>query len=154
MREGGLDVLGLLIKHELALKELYEIFATMLKNHEGFWQNLAADEKRHAEWIVELQSNPITGKWYDSQFTPQAIETSIGYVKKQTAKAKAINFSSLEALSIARDLESALLERHFYNLTKSAPRETWSVLVKLTDETERHLKIVVQELASEKQKSS
>jgi hypothetical protein len=36
MREYEMDVLGLLIMHELAIKELYVIFATMFKSPEGF----------------------------------------------------------------------------------------------------------------------
>jgi hypothetical protein len=156
MREHELDVLEMLIRHELALKELYEIFALVLKNHEGFWQKLATDEQKHADWLLELRSNPVTGKWllYDTQLKPQAIKMSTGYVESQIARAKEGKLSSLQALAIARDLESALLERQFSKLKDSAPREIRSVLMSLTDETERHLKTVLEVFASEKRKSS
>jgi len=152
MREDEPDVLGMLIRHELAIKQLYEIFAPMFTNHEGFWQNLAADEQIHANWLAALRSKSITGKWllYDSQLKPQAIKTSIGYVESQIARAKEGNFSLLQALSIARDLENALLERQFSKLKDSAPEEIRSVLMSLADETERHLKKVIEVIDSEK----
>jgi hypothetical protein len=38
------DVLELLIRHELVIKQLYEIFASMSENRREFWQSLAVDE--------------------------------------------------------------------------------------------------------------
>jgi hypothetical protein len=71
MREHELDVLEMLIRHELVLKELYEVFASVFKNHEGFSQELATDEQKHADWLLELRSNPITGKWLHYPFRTQ-----------------------------------------------------------------------------------
>ncbi|MDY6895434.1 MAG: hypothetical protein SVO01_08495 [Thermotogota bacterium] len=156
MREEEPDVIGMLIRHELVIKELYEIFATMYKNHESFWQNLAADEQKHADWLAELRSDPITDKWfkYSSQLKPQAIKTSIGFVEQQIAKAKEGNLSLLQALSIARDLESALLERQFSKLKDSVPKEIRPIIMSLANETERHRKIVIELFVYEKRKIS
>lgn len=161
-REGGQrvkedepDVLQMLIDHELAIKELYGLFAMMFKSHEGFWQHLAADEQRHANRLASLQSDPLTGNWlrWGGQVKPQAIRTSIGYVESQTAKAKKGDFSLLQALSVARDLESALLERQFSRLKDSAPKEIGFVLTSLANETEKHLKTVVEALNEEKRRA-
>jgi rubrerythrin len=156
MREDGPDVLGILIRHELAIKELYAVFATVFKNHKGFWQNLAVDEQRHADWLTELRSHSSAGEWllHHSQLRPQAIKTSIGYVERKITRAKEGHFDLLEALSVARDLETALLERQLSKLKDSTPEGISSVLKRLVEGTERHLKMVMEALAAEKRKSS
>jgi hypothetical protein len=128
----------------------------MFKSPEGFWQNLAEDEQRHADWLVGLRSNSITEKLLlcDSRLKFQAINTSIGYVENQIARAKEENLSLLQALSIAKYLESALLEKQFFKIQESTPKEIRSVMVSLTDETEKHLNTVVELLASEKRRIS
>jgi hypothetical protein len=90
----------------------------------------------------------------DSRLKFQAINTSIGYVENQIARAKEENLSLLQALSIAKYLESALLEKQFFKIQESTPKEIRSVMVSLTDETEKHLNTVVELLASEKRRIS
>lgn len=155
MVEDELDVLGMLIRHELAIKELYEIFATTFSNHASFWRNLARDEQRHADRLSALRSEPMAGKWllYGSRLKPQAIKTSIRYVETQISRAQKGAFSILQALSVARDLESALLERHFSKLEPSAPDEIRPLLKSLAHETGRHLETIVEMLVSEKRRS-
>ena len=151
MREDEPDVLEMLIRHELALKQLYELFATMFTNHTDFWQNLARDEQSHADWLIALRSNSIACTWllYESRLKFEAIKTSISYVESKIAKAEEGNISILQALSIAKDLESALLERQFSKLKDSAPKEIGAVMMRLANETERHLKTVVEVINSE-----
>lgn len=147
-----MDILELLIKHELAIKELYETFATIFKNHTSFWQELANDEQKHADRLLEFRSNPTTNNWLRSasKFKAEAINTSIGYIENQISQAKKGNFNILQALSIAKDIESALLERIFHKLKDSALKEIESVLIILAEETEKHLRKVIQMHMSEK----
>ena len=156
MREDKPDVLEMLIKHELAIKELYTIFASMFKNHEGFWRNLAADEQRHADWLAELRSHSVTSACllHHCQLRPQGIKSSIGYVEREITRAKEGHFDLLQALSVSGDLESALLERQFSKLKDSTPEVISSVLTRLVEETERHRKTVMEALAAERRKSS
>lgn len=156
MSEDEPDVLGMLIRHELAIKELYEIFAAKFMNSQGFWHRLAGDEKRHAEWLGTLRSGSAVDNWTlrASALRLQAIKTSIGYVERQTARAKEGDVSMVQALSIARDLESALLERQFSRLEDWVPKEVRSVLMRLADETRKHLKAVVEVLDSLRGKGS
>ncbi len=152
MKEDELDVLEMLIRHELAIKQLYEIFAATFANRRDFWQSLASDEQRHADWLGALRSKPAIDKrlLQDSQIRPQAIKLSIGYVESQIVRAQEGKFSLLQALSVARDLESALLEKHFPKLSGSVGKETESILTDLAAETERHRKAVLDLLDIEK----
>ena len=114
MREDEPHIVEIVIRHELAIKELYKIFATKFTNRQDLWRSLAADEHRHADWLRTLRSEPtITKLLHDSQLKPQAIKTSTAYVESQLMKAKEGHLSLLQALSIARDIENAALEMLF-----------------------------------------
>ena len=152
MAEAERDVLWMLIRHELVIKHLYEVFAAMFAGQRDLWAGLAADEQRHAASLVALRSSLIAAgrSPYVSQLRAQAIKTSIGYVESQIARAHAGGTSALEALAIARDLENALLERQFSKLKDSAPTEMKPVLMSLAEETAQHLKTVKDVMESEK----
>jgi succinylglutamate desuccinylase len=81
---------------------------------------------------------------------PQAIKASIRYVESQLTRAKEGKFNLLQALSLARDLENAVLERVFSRLTVLAPKEIRPVLMDVTAETERHRKTIIEALDIER----
>jgi rubrerythrin len=153
MRDDEPDVVELLIKHELAIKQLYEAFAAMFADRQGFWQALAREEQQHADSLRTLRSESTIGMGLlNRQYKAQAIKTSIGYVESQIVRARTIKLSFLQALAIARDLESALLEKQFSKISDSVPMEIRSTLLDLAAETERHRKTLVQAMENEKRK--
>lgn len=156
MRENEPDILDLLIKHELVIKELYEAFAARFPSRQDFWQRLAGDEQRHADWLDRLRSESAvdTGRLGDAGLRVQAIKSSIGYVESQIRRASGGPISPVQALSIAKDLETALVERHFSKLSSLVPGTIKSTLTDLAAETEGHRKILVEALDSEKRQSS
>lgn len=156
MSTGGADILGMMIGHELAIRELYELFALMPGDHGEFWRSLAADEQKHADWLADLQENEDVVRWlsYHSELKLQAVKTSINYVRSQVERARSGSFTHLQALAVSRDLEGALLEKQFSRMKGAMPEEIRTVLTGLTVETERHLMTIVEALASEKKKGS
>lgn len=156
MREDSPDVLEMLIRHELAIKQLYEIFATLFTKRQDFWQSLAKDEQRHADLLGTLRSEPTLDTWllHDSRLRPQAITSSIKYVESQIVRAEVGNLSVLQALAIARDLENALIEKQFSKLSESVSKEVRAILEDIATETERHRKSVGVAMNTEKQQSS
>jgi hypothetical protein len=140
MKEKEGDVLDLLIKHELAIEQLYKVFSARFPARRDFWQRLAGEEQRHADCLGTLrsESTSTSGLLYDSRLRLQAIKSSIGYVESQTVGAQEGRFSLVQALSIARDLENALLEKHFSSVRAMVSDEVGSILMDLAVETERH----------------
>ncbi len=146
------DVCELLISHELAMKQLYEIFAATFTSQKGFWQNIAADEQRHADLLTALRSDENAAKWlrYGNRLKPQAIKTSLGYVENLIARAKGGDTNRQQALFLAKDLETALLERFFSKMGSSDLKEIGSVLTTLAEETTLHLKNIMEIIDSQK----
>ena len=146
------DILELLIEHELALKRLYEAFALDFADRRDLWLSLARDEQGHAHGLERLrpQSAEVGRLWFDSGLRPQAVRSSLVYVESQTVRAEGGGLTSIQALSIARDLEDALIENQFSKLSGPANLEVRSVLDELSAETARHRKLLAEALEAER----
>lgn len=145
-------VLDFMIKHELAVKQLYEVFSVRFPSRRVFWQRLSGEEQRHADRLGTLRSDPThkKGLFYDSRLRLQAIKSSINYIANQRARAQEGQFSIVEALSVARDLESALIEKQFSKISNSVSKDDRALLMDLAADTERHLREIVEALDAEK----
>lgn len=152
MNQNSQDALELLVKHELAIKKLYEIFAAKFMNHRGFWTAIADDEQSHADHLESIRSVLAIPKWlwFKDRFKAAAIQASITYVEKQAADAEAGRITELRALSIGRDIESALLEKMFARAGDNVPQEIKSILQRVIADSERHRRSIVELLDSEK----
>jgi rubrerythrin len=152
MGEENPDILSLLGKHELVLKQLYETFAAKFAEHQSFWRDLAVEEQKHSDWLETLRVDSVVNKYLlnDIQLKPQAVKSSIEYVERQIAKAQEGGFGLLQAFSIARDLEEALIEKQFLKLSRSASKEIRLIFTELVAETERHRDALIKAINAEK----
>ena len=152
MKEKEGDILDLLIKHELAIEQLYKVFSARFQARRDFWQRLAGEEQRHAACLGTLRSETTSTSvlLYDSRLRSQAIKSSIGYVESQIVGAQEGRFNLVQALSIARDLENALLEKHFSSVRAMVSDEVGSMLMDLAVDTERHRDEITEALNIEK----
>jgi hypothetical protein len=155
MNEHPPDVLELLVRHELAIKRLYETFAGLFPHRSDFWRRLASEEQKHADWLTALQSGSMGQQFMlESHLKAEAISLSIAYVDDQSRKAAAGNFSAMEALAIARDIENALLEKQFSKLRNTGSSALKSAAMNLAAETEKHRSALVQAIFSEQKERS
>lgn len=152
--ESGSDFLDVLIRHELTIKRLYESFSELFESHRIFWQRIAADEQRHADLIAEIRPRFSYEKrlYPDIRLTCQGVATSIGYIEDQIARAQKGGFSLLQALSVARDIESALLERQLSRMDGTDIQEIGPILKTLVIETGLHFQKIVEALNRVKRK--
>jgi len=155
MKEDELTILELLIRHELAIKQLYEIYATTFTDWQTLWQRLAEDEQRHADVLgmLRTESNIDNLLIHEGKIKPQAIKLSISYVEGQAERAQKDNINMLQALSIAKDLESALLEKQFSRLSDFTSKDVKIILMNLAAETGRHRDAIVEALNAQKRQT-
>jgi hypothetical protein len=148
-------ILELLIKHELAIKQLYETYAPTFTDWQAFWQCLAEDEQKHADVLGMLRAESNIDKLliHEGKIRPQAIKLAINYVEGQRERAQKYNITMLQALSIAKDLESALLEKQFSRLSDFTSKDMKVILMNLAVETERHRDAIVEALNAEKRQA-
>lgn len=154
MKKDEPDLLDLLRDHELAIMRLYETFSDIFSRNQDMWKGLRKDEQKHALWIEKLRSYPLIDKWMmeNIKVKLQAIKSSIGYVESRIKDAKEGNLTDLQALSIASDLENALIEKQFSKLKNSSSEKINSIMTALAAETEQHRKKIAEAIISEKQR--
>lgn len=140
MNDNRSDILILLIEHESVIGRLYDLLGETFADDGDFWKGLAEDERRHAQWLGTLRSEPMIDAWLlaDKRLKPQAVRSSIEYVESLQEKTRAGQVTRLQALSAARDLENALLEKQFPIAGPAVPTEIRSILDTIAADTERH----------------
>ena len=145
------DILTLLTRHELALKDLYEALASFDEARSAFWAEIARDEAQHAAWLADLRADAATADWFkvSCPLKPPAIKLSIGYVEGQAAKVRQRQFDLTHAFTIVKDIENALIERQFSKMEDVAPETIKIVLDRLAIETEKHLRMIVERMNAE-----
>ena len=155
MVTGSPGFLETLIGHEAAVGRLYRVFSETFPDRAEFWQGLATEEEGHADRLRELGSDPIIDDWLarESGLRPQAVRSSIAYVESQIERARGGGLGVLQALVIARDLESALIEEQFARMGRSLHVAASPVLAELAAETEAHRALLTAALEAERRSS-
>lgn len=104
---------------------------------------------------MALQSGSLGQQFMlESHLKAEAIRLSIAYVEDQSRKAADGNFSAMEALAIARDIENALLEKQFSKLRNTGSSALKSAVMNLAAETEKHRSTLAQAIFSEQKERS
>lgn len=101
---------------------------------------MSAEEIGHANWVQRLHSKIKEGSVYFKEdiFNKEAIKTSLRYLNNQLSKAQMQEMSLMKALSIARDFESSLIEKKFFEVFEGDSAELKQILLNLAAATKDH----------------
>lgn len=140
-RGSGADALQMLIEHENTISELYAAYADRFSDHRQYWLELAHEETEHADAIRKLLPLADRGNRVINAagFKPAAVNTSITYLRDQIRSARGGFVTLRDALSTALDLEKAMIERKFFDIFETPAPEAQSVLMTLTEGTQKHI---------------
>jgi len=133
--------MDLLIRHELLLAELYELFASRSSSYESFWREMIENERRHAAWLNRLKNWMIEdgGRMIPDRFPKAAIETSILYLENQISEVKRDGVPSNKSFAIAVNIENAMIESKFFTVFQSKNAQFNEMIGKIIEETKLHL---------------
>ena len=131
--------------HEQAIGDLYEAYARRFPEHADFWETLSEEEYAHAEWARKLGVHVEEGtiEIVPGRFRNKAIESSVNYLRQWTDEARKQEISLLYALSIANDIENALIDRKFFEIYETDSDEMVTILNALTEASREHRDRVV-----------
>ncbi len=141
------DALRMLIDHEVAISDLYTAYAELFSDHGDYWNLLASEERQHADAIsglLEIVDGEVRVV-ETSGFKPIAIMTSIDYLRGHTSRARTSPVALPAALSIALDIEKAMIERKFFGIFDTAAPEARAVLKILEEGTHTHIETIEHE---------
>jgi len=135
------NVVELLAKNEESIGHLYQVYAERFPEYDEFWSGLAMEEIEHSNWIHDLMKKVREGSVYivKGRFKEQAIDTFLGYLGREIAKAKAETIPLIESLSTALYIEKSLIERKYFEVFDSDSAELTHLLEDLRSATEWHV---------------
>jgi len=144
-RAPSVDEVEALARHEEAIAGLYSQFAEAFPDYLDFWNRMAKDEIDHAAWVREYRKLVEQGKSEVNRgrFRVKAIETSIRYINGYGQQARRNELSILNAVSLAVDIENALIDRKFLEIYETDDEDLKSVLNALIEATKSHRERVV-----------
>jgi len=116
------------------------VYAEVFPEIGGFWTEMALDEVQHANWIDKCCAKVENNQEFFvvERFRIQPLEFSIKSVKEQAVAAREPGFSLLNALSIALQLEKALLENKYFEVFDGDSEGVKNTLNQLVESTKVH----------------
>ncbi len=135
-----LRLLGLLANNEMVTSELYLAYAGTFPEHRDFWVHLAGDEVRHQGWLQGLMRQARDGDLaiQEGRFREDIIAAYHDHVQQRIREARVTPPTMAQALAIARDIESTMIERSFFMVLEGDSPALQQVLRNLHYSTESH----------------
>lgn len=144
IRGDFVEAMGYLVDVEEAAGALYRVYARCHAEHARFWDGLAHEEDAHALWVRNLlekmQQGAVTFK--DDRFSPETYRTFRDYLRQRVREAEQGCVTLIEGLAIAVDLESAFVERGFFEIFDGDAEPIRNILQRLSTSSEEHLRRV------------
>lgn len=130
-----------MIKQESLLAKLYKLFAEQFPEHRETWSELAAEEKKHANWLRQLGDAVEKGivGFEEGRFKAPALKIYIAHLEQIIARAEKKELTLTSAVSYTVDFERSLIEKNVFTHFDSASEQARSVLNRLKSETEAHI---------------
>jgi hypothetical protein len=145
------DVMQMFIRHERNIMRLYEVFAECFPNSKDMWRSFAVDKQRHLKRLEELNTEGSLDEWlkHENRLAPQSMKFAEKYIESQAEKARNGKLGISQACAIAKDIETALVEKQFSGISELPSEELKTALISIAADTKKHLDEVIQAFDAE-----
>jgi len=111
-----MDSLTLMEENERMISEIYKLYADKFQDYRDFWGALVVDETDHANWIANFREMVEHGSasFDDKRFNKEVVKIFHEQIEDILSRSRSKEMSIKEALMIAQNLESTLIERKFF----------------------------------------
>ncbi|MCL5036154.1 MAG: hypothetical protein M1269_03450 [Chloroflexi bacterium] len=147
-----IEMMELLAKHEETIDRLYMTYAARFPEKSRFWEELAKEQNSHAAWIRMLESDVSDGyiDFDPGKYEKAAINSSIKFMEDKINEARNDDFTLVNALSIALDIEKSFIERTHFNFFGGELGMMKEVFEDLKESAGGHIDKIERELYREK----
>ena len=138
------NFIDLLVEHERKVGALYRMYAETFRNNTAFWADLAEEENRHAELLIEL-GEEIKKKHAhldQDKFKPVIIRRSIDYVTAQAERVRSEPLKLKQALSIGLDIEKNIIDGQVFDIFKGYTARTRAIIRELAEAVLDHYRMI------------
>ena len=136
----------ILAENEDATADLYAAYAECYPEHRAFWLRLVQEEHLHALWVRQMLDRVHSGEIdiREDRFTPETYQAFLDYLHRRLRETQSQSPTLLEALTIARDLESSMIEQVFFQVFEGDAPALQQMLRNLHASTQAHLAQIAQ----------
>lgn len=134
-------IMGMMATLELKISEFYRECGDFWKQEKDFWADLEKDEISHAQLVRKMADIFLARpeQFEDNRpFNPVSVAVTLDGIQKNLQKLKEGKLQGLHLLSIACDMEQALLESKPGEILKSKDMEYQSLLRTIESQTQAH----------------
>ncbi len=115
----------LIAQHELAIADIYRLFARMFPSAGTFWNELVKDELEHKALVGSIEEHVKRGEWAFKRpdFRTSSIVESMDFIALKKRNLQKSGMNMRQALQLALDFESGMVEAKFFDvLDGDSPR--------------------------------
>ena len=133
------EMIELLTKNEELIAELYTAYSEKFPDYREFWREIAEEEEKHARWMRSLQAYPDDILSFDEgRIKPELMRISFSYLDQKIREASTEGITIADALTIALELETNMIERNYFKLFHGDSDELKSIFQDLESDTQNH----------------
>jgi len=134
-------ILLLLVKLEEEVGSLYQLCAEQYPEHTSFWTTLAGEEARHAELLRSLLPAIESGRLAipERNIKLDSLQFFYEYLHQQKNYVAQHHQPYHDAVSIAVDVESRIVEREYFGYFEGEAPEVEPIIAELRAESRDHL---------------
>jgi rubrerythrin len=141
-------LIELLVEVEQTTGDLYKVYAEKFPGSENFWNDIAADEERHASMVAGLHEMSEEYKIYPYdddrvRFNEDYAQGTLDYIKNQILMARKGKISLEEALNVALNIEKSLVEKEYYTIFEGDGPAARVILQTMVIESKEHERKVI-----------
>lgn len=148
-------IMKFLIEHEERIAQLYNLFAIVLPEQAAVWKKLVVDEKAHADVLRELDKYLSEKKIRLNETRVDLIteiQPSIEFIRSKIEFLKHRKIDYLEALSLADDIESWIVESKCFKIFSSDSPRMVEEFTALLEHTKQHSEMIKKLLKEQRKK--
>jgi hypothetical protein len=144
-------IIVLLEENELNIGSLYSLYAQKIPEKQLFWDRLSNAEIAHASHIGNSKSGITKAEEIiENKFTRGVMRYVMDYVLQEIKRATTSDITHSYALQTALRIEQSLLEKKCFEFFKPANLTVQEVFRKLNDDTEQHVRLLLDEMKKNK----
>jgi len=150
-----LQTIGLMAAHEAAMADLYSACAARFPDSTQLFTTLATAERDHARRLTDFAAGVRAGtvRINPGRFPHAELLNSLEFVREQVSEAQKPELTLVKALSVAYDLENALIESRYFEVVEGDSPELRNLLQRLAAELAEHRALLEEALEKERQQS-
>jgi rubrerythrin len=143
------EIIELLSKNEELIAELYIAYSEKFPDYRDFWREISEEEIKHSRWMRSLQAYTDDILSFDEdRIKPELMRISLTYLEKKLNQAETEEMAIADALTIALELETNMIERNYFKLFHGDSDELKSIFQNLESDTQKHTNRVRNTLGS------